>query len=340
MIKLTGKFETLAPAFGGQIFRVGVEDLDSFYLENVAMFSSHGRRAFIQSMGIPPGFFDQQPKPLQSDILTSQKVNIRKKSKGVLLVADSSNTLQFAAADSEKGRISPEEMMGLTVENNWTMVKQDYARGTFRYFSAPSELSLTEYTPVVYVNVPVFYTKPMSVELGMFKLKCKNGMVDRVNSGSFSMKPNEFRRSVFDAMFAGMRSALVEVEPGLQDFVKHMKAKAVTVKDGVDLMGELITRGDVVPKTLINYCYQHFDRINDKKEIEEAAPQAISTEYDLMDTMTFHANRLGSVSGQTKAQSGIFALFLKRASERGFRLKAGVSVAAIGKKFASPLKVG
>lgn len=334
--------EVLGPAFEGQAVAVGVDEADDFFLKNSGMFTRSGGDAYLRAMGIPPAFFLSQPKANQAAIITAQKSHLRKKgTKRLLLLEDAGVKFQFAAPESRMGWKGPDEQMEIRASTGWHPLMTDLSHGMMRFVTSYTAVDTSKHVPGMFLQIPIFYWRPLVLELGLFKLKSGTCLVDRSSSGQVQVRPSEFNPDVFASLVAGVRTAFDGMVKGYMGFTAYMEAKVANRKDAAVAYTEMLDRS-LVPKTVTNHCLQHVDRLEAGRELDEDGPGDIGTELDILEVAAYHAKKLSSVSSRSQAESRLFAFFANRAREAGVSISSGVALKSLleAKASAAPKEVG
>ena len=123
-LEMQESYKELGSSWGGKVCEVPVDNVDVFFSKNEELFLDAGRKAYLRAMGIPPSFFEKQPTTLQSDILTSQKSELREKSDGIYILVDGDSHVAYAGAATEAGWQDPYESFGIDQES-WIPTRVD-----------------------------------------------------------------------------------------------------------------------------------------------------------------------------------------------------------------------
>lgn len=318
--------DVLGAAFDGMVVAVEVDNTDSFYQKNSSMFTRSGGDAYLRAMGIPPAFFQNQPPANQAAILTAQKSHLRKKgTKRLLLLEDAGVKFQFAAPESRMGWKGPDTQMEISASTGWHPLMTDVSHGMMRFVTSYTAVDSRAYIPGMFLQIPIFYWRPLVVELGLFKLKTGTCLVDRTSSGQVQVRPSEFNADVFAALVAGVRTSFDRMVSGYMGFTAYMEAKVANRKDAAVVYTEMLDKG-IVPKTLTNHCLQHLDRLEGDREMDSDGPGDITSELDVLEVAAHYAKKLSSVSSRSKAESQLFGFFYNRARESGVSVSPGFSL--------------
>lgn len=312
----------LGESFGGTVFELPVVAADACFQKGEADFSKGGAASFLRAMGIPGSFFDHQPDTLKRDILKSQKAVTGGKVKNLylLLVDDKVVTVGGQTSWGWKG---PDEVLGFDL-TKIAASRIDYNRGQVRYTTLPTNAK--EFMPASFFSVPIFYTSKVIIEMGLFKTVCTNGAVDRKGVVGISMSSKDTRLDVVRAVTGAMVDATNRLK-GYSEVVASLRAQKFEPITARDNLLEMLHVTQRIPKTLSIAVQQHVNLLSEGEEVDTNSPTSVSTYYEMLDALTFYAQRLPSIASQRKAEAGIWDWATEQAKEAGSELRKSVSVA-------------
>ena len=306
--------EYLGRSFGGEVFSIPVGGLTDFYRKNWGDVSEgSGRTSFLSSCGIPPAFFDQRIEGLKESLITDIKAGVESKTDSLLALVQNGQ-VQYVAPNGPLGWEGPDKVLEMDTEK-WSPLNQCLRSGMVRYVNLPETLEVDSYITAAYMNLPIFYQKPVTFEMGMYKVRCSNGMIDGVNINKFKMPAGKFSKDVFSSFVGGVMGVMNQLVRPHQKLVEYLKGKELSLSGARDILNQMRTYegSDGVPKSLLKPLKQHVDALSEGEEVGVAAPQKIETEYDLLDTVTFYAHEEYEIlSQQRRAEESAFLWFHKR----------------------------
>jgi len=293
----------LGEAFSGQVYSIPLDKADSFYENHKDDMVTSGFRSFLSSMRIPTGFFKERNPVLQQDLVVDTKATVMEKSKAqelFVLVID--GVIQYVAPHlpTSLGWEDPKETLGLNTEV-WYPVEFDTASGCIQYINFPDRGKVVEdqYFPVAYLTLPIFYAKPIKVDLGIYKLRCQNGAVDDINTSGVSFKPDSLNPDIFGAFADGVARATKNLSSQYGAFFDFLGASKLCVDDARLFMRQLLESSDpLVPTRIVKKVLQHIDLLSSGKDVPSNSPDTIDNQYDLFDLFTFYSHQ-----GTTKLTS-------------------------------------
>lgn len=334
--------EEKGSAWGGIVHEVKIGDSDDFYRENVESFSQSGRRTFLSAMGIPPSFFMARNVALQDNMLTDVKqiVAESKKSESIY-VLDQNGVLQYSAVATSLGWEGPDNTLGMDT-GQWVPRFQSVSTGMVSYVRAGDKVGVNrnDYFTTAFMKVPIFLVKPVSFEIGMFKLLCTNGAVDVINAKGFSLKPKDFSKEIFQAFMGGLSGAIDRICVNHSTFVNLLREEKTSIPEARQLlhsMSDPESGRSLVPKAVLKETLRHLDLTEKGKAVPPQAPTIIDTQYDLFDAMTYYARGSATatdrnISMQQRAESRVFSLFYSRFLKDGKIIPEKINLKTFGPK--------
>jgi len=293
----------LGEAFSGQVYTVPIDEADKFYESHKEDMVASGFRSFLSSMRIPTGFFKERNPVLQQDLVIDTKATVLEKSKAkelFVLVID--GVIQFVAPHlpSSLGWEDPKETLGLDPEV-WYPTEFDTNSGCVQYLNFPDRGNLTQdqYYPVAYLTLPIFYAKPIKVDLGIYKLICQNGAMDDISTSGVSFKPSSLNPDIFAAFANGVSDATKKLSVEYNKFFDFLNAASLNVDEARTLMRGMLEASDpLVPTRVVKRVLQHVELLRSGKDVPSNSPDTVDNQYDLFDLFTFYSHQ-----GNTKLTS-------------------------------------
>lgn len=163
----------------GLVGSINPTNADQFYFDNVVNMTKSGVRSYLRTLGVPQGFFLGLPVDLQKDVLEAQKV-IKLGSISELWVAlsEDGEFVKYVAPDSLAGYKDPAEVLGLEGPKGWALLEHNWDRGVSDYVNIIGDHSFlindVDYKLSVMAYVPMFYSKTIYLNLGLFSAETGN----------------------------------------------------------------------------------------------------------------------------------------------------------------------
>lgn len=293
----------LGKAFGGHAFSVPLDKADAFYQAYKGDMVASGTRSFLSSMRIPGGFFKERNPVLQQELVVDTKATVKQKKKAdelYVLVID--GVIQYVAPHlpASLGWEDPMETLGLNPEV-WAPIEFDVNCGCVEYIFFPDKGDLVEdqYFPVAFLTLPIFYSKPIKIDLGIYKLRCQNGAMDDINTSSATFKPDSLNPDIFAAFAGGVKTATNHLSEQYRRFLDYLSTEKLGIESARTFMKSLLEDPDPpVPTRLAKKVLQHIDLLGSGKDVPAHSPDTMDNTYDLFDTFTFYSHQ-----GSTKLTS-------------------------------------
>lgn len=308
--------ERLGEGWGGIVHRLPVEQVDQSFWEDQDQFTERATKKVLSSLGIGHTLYEGLSAPLQRELLTTQRRSLQDEGADSFLLLERGGLIDFLAPEQEVGWEDPADLLDLQEDEGWQWLSEDLSAGKYRFVNQPQalkEAARGDYKPSLFFNLPIFYAAPVHLELGMFKIICTNGMVDVQTTLPIQLKLGDrMSADTFRLLLGGMQSALPQLEGQYTGMFNALRERPITPNDAIDLMIDF-REDHKVPSYFLQQCMTHFDLLLDDMRVDENSPQAIETEYDVLDTMTYHAhNRISTMRTQNAAEREIYNFFSRR----------------------------
>lgn len=297
--------EYLGKSFSGDTFSVRLEKADEFYQAHKDDMVPSGLKSFLSSMRIPGGFFKERNPVLQQDLVVDTKATVKEKKKAeelFILVID--GVIQFVAPrlPSGLGWEDPTVAIGLDPEV-WSPIEFDVNSGLVQYIHFPDKRNLVEdqYFAVAFMVLPIFYAKPIKIDLGIYKLRCQNGAVDSINTRGATFRPDSLNPTIFAAFADGVCDATKELAETYQSFFDFLGSTELGVESARSYVRGLMESPSTdIPSRVTKKVMQHVELLASGKEVPSNSPDTMSNYYDIFDAYTFYSHQ-----GTTKLSSRI-----------------------------------
>lgn len=309
-------WETIGESFYGEVVKLPVGEIAEFFVSENEQISKTGRHSLLKTLGIPPSFFDLHDEGLQMDILHAQRSIVRERYQDIdLLKVD--GVYEFAAPHSHLSVIDPSRALGVSVDDGWTLLREDLPRGVYR-FVYRQEISETEkaYKPATFLHVPIFYTSHIVMELGLLRGICLNSMVESAKRTKMLWNVN----SLEDGMLPSIISSIVpkvaiEASKSYARLIETSELSGLSLIEAQNILnGMLSEESPIMAKTLLVRSMKHLEDIEENRDVLGPVPKAITSSMDLINVLTYYAKELPSVTSEVKATGVIMELFKKNFS--------------------------
>lgn len=302
--------EEVGEGFGGRVFQSSIEKVEDIFVENKEAFTKSGMNSFLKALRVPSSFFQKQPQNLQIDLIVSQKHLLREKSPEMLFLVNGDETqIEFVAPKTDIGWHDPAIKLGVD-PTNWDISRLDYTSGVQRYIQRSDKLVKDEYIPSLMLEIPIFYYGYLTMQAGLFKVICSNGMLDTVRSSQIKFNMKKTSVDMIAAILVNSASAMATVGNPYKLFLNHLQETSITIGGARAMLFEL--EDAKIPKTLLKWTERHLDQVESGRKVPDGSPKVIDAEYKVLDTLTFHAQRLPSMGVQATAEKRIFNFFYDR----------------------------
>jgi len=313
----------LGRAFGGRVFQGSVEDVEKVYADDAEAFTKSGQISFLKANGIPVSFFNRQTEKTQQDLLVAQKHHLRTKSDHLLYLKDNEGEkIVFVAPQTPHGWQDPADTLGVN-PSVWDSCRLDHGTGVVRYTQRSEKVDRGEYFPALFLDIPILYWGRLGLNAGLYKMICTNGMTDTVFSSQFRLNLKKQSLDMLSAIVVNSSNALAEFGNPYQKFLNHLQSVPLSFSDARSLLGNMREKSSV-PNTLIKWGERHVDQIEAQRDVDAGSPTKVECEYDVLDTLTFHAQKLPSVRAQSSAEGGVFSFFYGQFRDRVGRFESQI----------------
>lgn len=309
MVKLK---EVHANAFDGRVLSGSVEDLEKYLFCDELKFSDVGKNSFLWNSKIPISFYNKHPKVLQQDMLTSMKSELKINE---MLFLEVNKEIVFCAPSSDVAMIDPKEKFPMLETDQWKFLKRDYNLGIDKYVYNTSDfLVKDEYTASAYLEIPLLYNGKMSFEAGMYKVICSNGLVDNVNASNLILKKDQINNNFFQPIVEGLITSMQGLSTRYSEFLNYLKHCPIGLYEAKKLLEELIAE-NVLPGRVGYYMFKYFNLIETGKVVDELLPSNIGTYYDVLDALTYYAQKMPTLAIQKRIEARVFEFMYKKYTE-------------------------
>lgn len=304
-------------SFGGDVYSAPMSELETYLDSPDLKFSNTGKRSLLKSMKIPFSYYNKQPNPLQKDMLISAKAS---SNAGNLVFLKQNDEIVYCTLD--KGNISfedPKEKFVALQNDKWIIRRQDLLySGVQRYTYISNELIKDEYIATSYIDVPVLYAGKINFEVGLYKVACTNGLLDRVCSSNLKLKPDQFTDSLMNPIVDGIIENVVYNNHQYTAFIDFLKQCPITIDEARGVLNTMIAER-ILPKNVIDLSIRSFDFVENGKVLAEVLPTEINSMYAFMDTLTYFAQKAPSIGVQGNTEASIFKYFYNKYVEATHR---------------------
>jgi hypothetical protein len=300
----------LGTGWGGKVFSVPSEEVDAIYRDNAHLFSDTGLESFLKTLKIPPSFFAKQTVRIQHDLVVAQKEGFREGKNGQdneMLLLMNENKISWASRRRGVGWQDPNDLLDMNEASGWATSHVDVDRGLLRYRNLFNDDDRDHYVPAVFTTIPLMYDGKVSFEVGLFKVRCTNGLVDKVSADTFGISADTFSADMFSPFVSGIRNAMDGMRESYTKFLNFLQENHVSVEKAA----EWIKENKGIPKNIRKEALRHFDLVEGKRKVDALLPDNIETLYDVVDTLTYYSARQESNSRVSKGSSETFNLFYK-----------------------------
>jgi hypothetical protein len=309
--------ERVGKAFGGNVHLAPINEIDHFFKENGASFSASGKASFLKAMSIPPSFFEDRNFLLQQDLIVDTKEGCRlKHDTEHLAILENDGIIDYVAPLNNRfGWEDPHIALELD-HDYWQLTADRVSEGILKFAHLSGKDMLPgDYFVTGFFNLPIFYSAPFSLGMGMFKLVCTNGMMDRINVKSLNFSHKEFDAAQFSRLVDTVRLASNDLQEEYQTFMEALGSMVQTPESAINFVNEKMKHPDtgkmLLPKSLVKEVAGHFDHIVRGDDFKPAnSPTEIKSHLDILDTFTFYSNKvLPSGKAADRADSLAFQFF-------------------------------
>lgn len=326
--------EYIGDSFGGRVHQIALDTLQGFYEENWDNMTRSGQRSFLKALGIPPGFFDKRNSVLRKDIVIDTKFEAQNRSNSTTFLAlEVGELIGFVAPlNPFLGWESPSSVLGLD-DQIWLTQADSLEEGFVRYLHSPWGDPLAgDYLPSAFFTLPIFYHRPFRLDLGVFKLICTNGWIDRLNVKSTSFNHMEFTPELFEKMLKSVNSAVEEMRPEYVDFMDVLAKTPLTPREFMDLVSTQMLKPNsektLLPKQMVNIVGQYCNHlaVGNDGGIPKA-PSKIENMLDAVDMLTVITQDVDNVKTRDRLNTGIFTWFFNHCVSLGHTQVMNVDLA-------------
>lgn len=301
-----------AKCFGGTVYEAPVSKLEEVFFDSELKFSDSGKSWLLHASKTPESYFSKQPTSLQRDLLSSMKTEIKQDSLLLLKSDGEDGMIDYVCLDKEQDLTDPvsifdEALAGL--DDAYLLRRKSLSSGAVQYIFRQDTIEKDEYVPALYLDVPMLYNGDLKLELGFYKVRCSNGMMDSVNSSSISMKPEQFSPDIFKALATGVFNALHSNFGKYQEFFNFLKNVEITPDHALEVLKGMY-EAKTVSGHLGSMCNKYFSLVKSGREVDPLLPTEFKTYYHFMDVLTYYSQKLG-FSGQKKMERNTFKFLYK-----------------------------
>lgn len=301
------------PSLGDRFaVRLPRTDVVPFYEDNWQFITGTGLTAFLKSLSIPEGYFKRLTASTRIACLAEASADL----KTDLMMLTQQSKVQYAAParfDDSVYRVDPIEhlkLQGFFDQGAVQVSRVDCITGYLHLVMTPVKLVRDEYVPSIQARVPLFYVKDFLIAYGLYKVVCSNGMMDTVSQSEMKMSfvgdPGEY--GISDFVYNMVKTLDTRSDRYLAwiDCLKNHRISMSSVRAFVE---EPLFK-KALPGAPIPQLKKHISLLLSSSPVPPQSPPKLASMYDLMDTLTFYAARLGeNTDKQRKAEKSIFQYF-------------------------------
>lgn len=322
-----------APVFGGKVIQVPVSTADEFYFENASVMSDSAIRSYFRSFSIPQSFFMELPVEVQKQALAAQRVLKLGSVENLLMcVSDAEDRILYVAPESSMGCGDPADTLGLTGTDGWFMEEVDWDRGVISYVKLHQDAAGTLLPkhgmyPAIFCRVPIFYSRQIEVEAGMFRVAGSLALIDNVNSTKLKLDPLGCSKDVVTSVMNGVSEILIKADEAYTKFYDYMTSTSVTAEELNVIMEELKVFNRV-PKSLLVRLQRYLDRLAKGLDIAPELPQQVTNYKDFMTAGMVYVKDFSSVYTKARMEASIFGYFMGKAVASGMVSKTSLELSS------------
>lgn len=297
------------------IQKIDIEEAHSFFMDNKHSMNISSRKNFASAIGIPGKYFAERNSELQTDMLLDAISEIDDKDSLFILSHSNAESINFHVGN-EKEYQNP--VKSLKLDQDYIKISHDYNKGRLKYFKgvqSPKLETTSGFIPGVYVTFPIFFNKQISFNVGMYRLVCRNGLMDRINCSDMTLRSGDFNYAMFEPLVNGIINGLKGYVDHYNEYMEYLQNKHMSDADVRKLLEEYKNTGSI-PKGVINGCYRHLNRMEKDRKLPENSPEYIKNAYDFVNLLTFYSHEsMNSIASRETAEVNIFRITHKMFTE-------------------------
>ena len=286
--------------FDGDIYSTTIDNIDKVFLNNRDKFTDSGIASFFKSCQIPsPKFFLEQPIDYIRDTFVNQKSKLR--DKGSLLLLVRGDSIVYSSVNNPNvNQENPQDKLNL--HNDWLEVGEDLLKGYKRYVYTPKDIKPDDFHSTVFMNVPIFYNGKLSLEIGLFRLICTNGLVTHIDSKQLKLPQETFsNHEIYEPLLSSVISALTQKADSYNQFLKYLENKEVPSFDRLREQIKMLEEDKIISKQISLQSQTHLDILETKKEVSDITyPNSMSNLMDFTNLLTRVAQESKTLTQQVK----------------------------------------
>lgn len=315
-------------SFQGAVYSYPVRGVDKLIEDETIKYATSGRESLLRALKIPVKFFEKQEHKVKQDLLVKQKVDFADDSK-IYFLERRGEIVWASLRRPNIGFKDPSTLFGITPDNSWVFRSEDLNKGMQRFVYQPTELVKDEFCVTLFIDIPIFYHSQMNFEVGLYRVVCTNGMLDKKFSNNFQLNFSKFDHTFVTPVIGAILEELKENPNKFLEFLTFLKETEI----GTTTARNLLTswkKDKLLPKSVFKKVDLWISYMEMGKELDttdDIIPTSLNSYMDLLNVVTRYAQSEESVSVVKKIEANMFFSFftiyknLKNRGVQGYHLK-------------------
>lgn len=299
--------------YGLEVQTLPAAQLASYYqqsymydpLKRDRIHSSSFDHSLCRALGISYSFFSKQEQDIQLRLIRDKQ-----------LVSD---TLTFWYLEDRQNipqylsRVNPffrEDPHASFLSSGWALDRSDWDLGYMKYSYQTQSAELDQWTPALFLLIPVMYERPFSMLAGLRRLVCTNGLTTTKETGSLKITVSDQIETVLDALISGSYSLEY-----LQNLIFALEETEMDLEKALVLLQTM--QEDKTLSINRTFLKKVASQLVALPEDDPTLPTSVTSTMDFVDTFTRLANQqTRDVKTQVKMENFAFNLAYQLVSQR------------------------
>lgn len=296
--------------FGGSVVSYPIKNLENIKdeLEKAGLFLSEtGFKSFMKALKIPAKYYDKQLDSVKKDLLLREKVGMDDVD-SVLFIKRGQELVYSALENTVFGVKEFNDFVGGKVDNV-VWLGENLNKGINSYVINRPAVAKDEFGTALFVEYPILNQGSIKFEVGMYRLVCNNGLLDKVTN-----KPMSIRMDIEPAFIVGYLLGFLNGMESFytlhDEFITYLKNKTLTADD---LEGKLRMLLKGTTKELVSdvRSWLELDALG-KGKVMIPDVEKINNTYDFVNGVTRLAQKSGDLVKIKKIDATIFSRYFEQ----------------------------
>lgn len=281
----------------GDIYKLDVEDIDTFYENNYSSnLSNSGVESFLKALKIPVKYFLKQPYDTRIELLQNQKNSMANDKCLIMLVRK--NVIDYVTLNDDS--FIDDRIEVTPINSSWVFLEEDLTSGYIRFFMPTKDIVEDEYNLGVFIDYPILFSKPMIINTGFYKISKQDTSLNHelmIPNTKIKLKNTELPNTEHNSYFLDLIDAVKK--ENFDSVLKYLEKVNVDTTSCVTLLLSF-EKDKLINKSTSKKIRKYID----KEDL------VLTSLFELTNLMTLFVNDPKSYSARLKYKTDILSSLL------------------------------